>query len=373
LDGFEMNISIDYSDPIWLTTRSGFNGSITPDSYTDITQALGGYDSATITMRGSRGNIESWLDKGLGRHIEVFSPSGVKRWEGLVDEISASMGALSITRGPMLNIANKIKVRYSDYTTNVSASTATASNTVSQGLYGTRYKILSAGKCSSATAIRIRDAYLLENAWPESNQTIAKGGDLTLTLTCKGYRYLLDYPYNEATTAAYTLREKLIDVVAGVPTSGIFSANTSQIGANTLSVNQLENTDKLGWDIIKELVAMGGSADNTRAIFGIYNDRVPYYSAIPLSAEYQMRLSDIGINIMSNVGGRVDPWKVVPGKWIEFVDFMAGSVYSATLRQNPRYMFIESVTFTAPSEVSFTGGKTDQLPQRLAKLGLSGI
>lgn len=368
-----MNISIACSDPIWLTTRSGFITTLVPDSHTDTTQALGGYDSATISMRSSKSEIESWLDKGLGRHIEVFSPSGVKRWEGFVDEISASIGPLSITRGPMLDIVNKVKVRYSDYTTNITAATASASNTTSQGLYGILYKILSAGKVSSTTATSIRDAYLLENAWPESNQTIAKGGDLTMTLTCKGYRYLLDYPYNEATTTAYTLREKLIDVVAGAPTSGIFSASTAQIGTNTLSVAQLENTDRMGWDIIKELVAMGMVTSNARCIFGIYNDRVPYYSAIPSTAEYQMRLADIGINIMSNVGGQVDPWQVVPGKWIEFVDFMAGSVYSATMRQNPRYMFIESVTFTAPNEVSFTGGKTDKLPQKLAKLGLSGV
>ncbi len=369
-----MNVSVIYGDPLWMDGRASSYPTLTSelDSYTDTSVALGGYDSATITMRLSRDEIESWLENGLGRHIECNSPSDEKRWEGFVDEISASIGALSITRGPFLNIANKIKVRYSDYTTGVSSSTATASNTASQDKYGIRYKILSAGRCSSATAIRIRDTYLLENAWPESNQTIVKGGDLTMTLTCKGYRYLLDYPYNEATTTAYTLREKLIDVVADVPTSDIFSTIITNIDANTLSVNQLENTDKLGWDIIKELVAMGGDSSNDRAIFGIYNERVPFYSLIPSTTEYQMRLSDIGINVMSNVGARVEPWDVKPGKWLEFTDFMAGANYS-TFRQNPRYMFLESVTFTAPNDVSFTGGKADQLPARLAKLGLGGI
>lgn len=371
-------ISIHTSDPLWKSGRSAYLKTISGEveTYSDVTVAIGGYDAATFTINDSPIRIEGWIESGLGRHIETYSPSLVKRWAGFVNEIQVALGPLSFTRGPLLDVANKVKGRYNDFLTGKPDVTSVASDTDSQALFGIGENILAEGRVSSTTADAIRDTYLAENKYPESSQTLGEPGGPTLTVNCLGYYHLLDYPYNEtgvATTATYTLREKLIDVIAADPNS-IFSSDTTQLVANTQSVFEYEDEDKLAFDLIKELVAMGPASGNDRMLFGIYADRVPYYTQIPSSILYQQRLSDVGVNLKTLSGQAVDPWDVRVGEWIQFTDFLVGrNLPSTSFREDPRVMFIESMTLTIPYTGQITGGKTETLPQQLAKLGLSGI
>jgi hypothetical protein len=368
-------ISVVYSDPMWKTGRAGFLGRITDtlNSYSDVTTATIGYQSASLSIGGDNNAAEDWIADGLGRHIETYNPSLEKRWEGFVNTVSVIFGPLSFTLGPLRDTVNRDVLKFNDFSTGVSDITSVANDTDSQAIYGILYKVLSGGKVSSTTADNLRDTYLQENKYPEAAQALGAPGDISITLECLGYGEMLNYPYRNTGDSTYTLREKLIDVINDEPNS-IFSSDTSRIDANTLSVFEEEKEYRMGLDVVKELVAMGGDGNNNRTIFGIYEDQTPVYGEIPATVKYNQRLSDMGINIKTATGQVVEPWEVEVGQWVMFTDFLVGrDVPNDTFRTDPRIMFIESVTFTAPNDIQLGGGKTDTLSQKLAKLGLGGL
>ena len=370
-------VSIFVSDPLWGSTQKspivwGNNGMST---YTDSVSVAGGYDTASITKGVPILVINEWVQDGLGRDVEISNPYLGIRWNGFVNEIIIGMGVASFTIGPLINLANRVYVNYSDFTTGETETTEVANDTDSQADHGIIVKVLSGGKVSGVTAGNIRDTYLTERAYPDASQTLG-GQDLSLQLNCLGYRHMLSYPYNNkiGTEETYTAREKIIDVLEADPNS-LFTVNESTMGTNTLSVFKREDKNRDAYTIIKELVAMGGDTSNERMIFGIYEDREPVYKATPTDVAYQVRMSSLGARLENTAGQSVEPWEIVPGKWLEFSDFLPGVdiPYATTLRKDPRRMFIESVSFTIAYDLQLTGGKTDQLPQMLAKLGLGGI
>ena len=352
------------------------------DSYNHVISALGGYESATISISNTQIDIEDWLANGLMRHIEVYNHALVKIWEGFVNEISITLGGLAVTRGPVLNIANNVALIYSTVDTSVSppitgqrATTAFSGDADSQTRYGVWETVLSAGGVSATEATTVRDVFLNENKDPQSSQRISLGqsGNIGLQLSCLGYYHLFKkYTYNQiANTGTDDLSDVLAAIIAADPNS-IFSTSTSKITANTLQVKQYLNDNATAWSLIQGLVARGDSSDN-RYIFGIYNERIPEYAAIPTDFEYQQRLSDPAQRIETPQGIEVKPWDVKAGKWLFVPDFLIGKIQPSELRLDPRMIFIEQMTYTMPWNLQIQGGKTDKLSQKLAKLGLGGI
>lgn len=369
------SISIMYSDPLWLSPRQAFMGNLADklNSYTDVIVAQGGYDSASIELVSFKEDLEDWIENGLGRHIEVYNPSLDKRWEGFANEVVVTIGPLSLTIGPLLNVVNRAHLQYVDFTTKKDDTTATSNDTDSQDLFGIRYQVLSTGEVSSTNASSILSTFIAESRYPELSQALAQAGELSVVINCLGYYHLLDYPYNNATDNTYTLLEKLQEVMETDPNT-LFSTDYTQMDANTLSVYETEDSDREAWEIIKDLVAMGPDSGNNRMIFGIYEDRTAYYNEVEQVVTYTQRLDDIGVNLRGLAGEVIDPWDILPGKWIEFTDFLVGNTVDLSLiRSDPRLMFIESVSYTASYDVQLSGGKTDTLPQQLAKLGLGGL
>lgn len=381
----EIGLSINYSDPLWKLGRVGFLGTLANqvDSYDQEITAVGGYWSASFSIKGRQRQIEDWFAKGLGRHIEVYNPALDKIWEGFVNRVSIKIGGLSVERGELVAIGNRIYAVYApiDTTTTppvtaIRTQTAVANDTDSQNLYSIIQKNLDAGKETAAGAEQIRDTYLKENRWPETNQSLSLGGgaanDISVSIECAGYvKFLETFTYTEATSGTWTLREKLLDALAGDP-NALISTDYSQIAANSFTVDRYEDNSPTAWAVIKSLLAYGDTSDN-RYIFGIYNDRRAYYSAIPTAEEYVHRLADPAQSVQTVVGGTVKPWDVKPGKWLFIPDFLIGQSQASDLRQDPRYMFIESARYSAPWKLDLKGGKTDKLSQKLAKLGLGGL
>jgi hypothetical protein len=353
------------------------------DSYSHVVQALGGYWSARFTISDRQDNIEDWLDRGIGRHVEVYDNALVKIWEGFVDKVGVNLGALSSPRGPELNIGNRVSVAYSTVDTSenppvmgVRARTALADDAASQASYGILQTLLSAGGMTAVEADQARDTYIAENKEPETSQSITLGGTQgpSVTVECLGYvHWFTKYIYNQvANSGTLDLDAKLQAVISADPNT-LFDTGFQEITANTLAVQRYENKDKKAWDLIKSLVALGDASDN-RYLFGVYDDRVPRYEAAPTTLEYTMRLGEEEPRIENEAAGtRVFPWNVLPGKWLLITDFLIGKTDETDLRLDPRAMFVESVTYTAPWGLTLAGGKTDKLSQQLAKLGLAGI
>ena len=377
-------VSISAYEP--LATGNGYVGDLTSriNGYEHETAAMGGYWSAKIQMTDKQIALEDWYENGLGRRIVTTSPDGETIWEGFVNEISLSLGGLSIKLGPLIGIANKVKLIYSTFdttsgtpTTGVRAETGYSQDAASQAKYGILTHVLSSGGATSITASALVDEYLRIYRDPEVDQerTFAGSGSApSMTLDCLGYVHFLDtYKYNQTVSSGtMDLSAKINAVLAAEPNNFISHA-TGDIASNVVAVPQYENDDKTAWAIIKELTSLGDGSD-AKYIFGVYENSICHYGAIPTSADYFQHLADPGQRILTDTGQIIMPWQVLPGRWIMARDLLIGRVADSVLiEDDPRVMFVESVNYAIPNKVNLRGSKVRRLDQKLAKLGLAGI
>lgn len=335
------------------------------DSYSHVIGVAGGYMSCSFSFKISPMDAEAWLDGSLGKTVKCYDSDLATVWEGYINEIAVNIGAISIKLGPLSEIANKAVVIYSDDITNEQETTAAGSDTSSQAIYGIWYKVLSGGTLSPTTSVKARDTYLSEMAWPSFSQDITQGNDFSVSINCLGFNTLLNYPYDE-TGSVWTVKSKLENVLVREPNSAI-SADYGNIEANGLSILREETQNQTGTTVITSLVGLGGESDDNRRLWGVFDDRKFYYWTIPTTHEYEMYTDDGTNRVMDLGGGIVDPISILPGRWIKFMDLLPTMEPANSIAQDMHYMFIETVTFTAPSTIAMQGGKVNKLQQMLAK------
>lgn len=371
-------LSLSVYDPIVRGQAYLFDWQEQIINWSHEIRAFGGYWSAAAQQVGRLDQAEEWLEGGLGRHVEVYDETLTLIWEGFVDSVSLEVNGLSMTRGPLTSIANKVKLVYSTIDTSDGgfgsrAETAYADDTDSQALYGILYHILSSGGVSSTEAEQLRDFYLSETANPIRTTQLSLGGsgeNVRMSIQLKGYSRLFDnYPFTSSTTGLQNLSTRLAAIIDDDPNS-FFSSSNADLSANTIQVSAWENDDPLAWSAIKELVAMGDTSNN-RYNFGVYGGRKIVYEAIPTEIEYVREIRTPG-DLRTPVGLIVPPWRVLPGKWLQFSDILIGRGSTALL-QDPRSMFIERVVYSTPRGLQLDGSRISTVDQRLAQLGLAGI
>jgi len=73
--------------PIWASMSGSVlfitAQSLTPDSYSHVVNAFGGYWSASMSFVVSETDMNDWMENGIGRHVEVYGDKLNKIWEGL--------------------------------------------------------------------------------------------------------------------------------------------------------------------------------------------------------------------------------------------------------------------------------------------------
>ena len=347
--------------------------------YNHVIQADGGYWTASFAIDGNQQSIEDWISNGLGRHVTVYGPGLQVVWEGFVDKLSASLGRLSVTRGALSDIANRVWSTYapSDTATTiptigVSDTTSHSDDATSIAKYGIWEYVMSGGSVPVAEVTAMQDTYLAEHANPITTQQLGgQGGSPNVRIECKGYAQLFNqYYYQSLASGVDDLTNKLIDIIDYDPNS-IFSSANADITANTLSVPTYDDQERMAWSAIKELLA-AGDADDTRHLFGVYANRRIEYAPMSDELAYTERLLDPAQRIETTAGVWVKPWEVLPGRWLFLPDFLVGRSPPATKRLDPRYLFIESVTYSEPWGVQIRGGKFDTVQQRMARYGLQG-
>ena len=372
------------------TPEGEFVGSITGEieSYRHVLRALGGYWEAQFTVNAGREYIEEWLDERLGWHIEVHDEAGVTMFEGFVNEIDAVMGGLAVTRGPLLQAANKVRVAYSTVDTTTSpptvgirALTAITEGNAQQQRYGIIEKVLSAGGCDEAVAgeaTDIRDMWLVDNDRPRTTirWSNVPAERTAFTVRVLGYVHLMDhYIYTYTTNSGNeNLEVKLGLLLDADPNNLLASANADiTVTGVSLPVRRYDNKQRTAWAIAKDLVARG-DAELDRYVFGVWANRHAVYAQAPDTVDYHVRMSDVAQRVATPIGVEVYPWAVLPGRWVLFTDFLvARAPPIADPRQDPRALFIEQATYTAPWGLDLQGGRVDRASQMLAQLGLKGL
>ena len=291
--------------------------------------ADGGWWSAQIVLNAQLVDAEQWFEEGLNLNIDIYNPALVRIFSGFVNQVDLTAGALAATRGPLLDIVNRISVTYTpllDATSNPpiygSESTTTIQDdAASQAQYGILEAVYGSepGRCLQTRAEQQRDTYLeeLKNAKTSEDAGFSATNVTQVVLNVLGYRHRLGkYIHQNTTAASVALSTKIQQVMASDP-NGLFSTDYTGIATNAFLVDQYENDNRMANDVIADLVAIGGATSDERWTFGIYDDERAVYDAIPTTAAYQHRIADRYRRIERfGTGELVRPWDVQPGQFL---------------------------------------------------------
>ena len=258
----ETGLSMVITDPLISTSRGAYHINTKIISYGHQKLADGGDWSASITMLVPLEEVEEWFEKGIGRHVEIYNQSLIRRFSGFVNNITIQAGGVSVSRGPMMDIGNKVivsyaPVSYDEYPPSVGATTQTtaANDIVSQGMYGIIKKFLSGGNCTDIEAELVRDTYLAENSYPSTSGSLSltpgSGESGVTTLDILGYVHFLKmYAYNTTVAGIIDISVKIINALTANP-NAVLDTSYSKISSNTQDVGNAEDRDRMAYDVIK--------------------------------------------------------------------------------------------------------------------------
>lgn len=382
----QTGLSIYATDPILAANRSTWYARLT-DRVTNFRmekRAIGGYWGASAGAQTNQDELEDWIERGLGRHIQVQDEALDTVWEGFVNRITARLGKLEFTLGPLMDVANRVQVVYCAInnavlppTLGVRARTATYNDTISQAAYGILQYIYSTAGSTAAEAAQNAQSYLAEHAWPVTGRrsTLLGGGAAELSLEMLGYwAWLGAYVYNQTVASGDVHADvKLRAILAASPNTGLFSTDYARITTNAVHISQYENDDRTAEDLVKAINALGTTAYG-RTNCGFYNGRQFVYGPAPTSIRYVQRVTG-NEPLTDLIGGQVRPWNVMPGEWIFYADFLTGRippVTTAQMQRDPRCGLIESVVVDDRYGLDINGIHVGTLDQFLAQQGLVG-
>ncbi len=363
-------------------------------SYSHTISVVGGFLSASMAINSSISESEDWIANGLGRHIVAYGLGGEVVWEGFVDNISVNMGNITIDRGRLTEICNRCSTIYTpiiDYDpegnpiTGTEVTSVVADNESSVRKYGIWEQVVSGGTLiedrdpitNLTPAEFLRNTYLEDHKEPEISHSpilVTEGGsEVTITIECKGYIEWLTYIYNNNIEAPFTtdVTTKITTVLAEDPNS-IISTIISSIDYNGILIGMPEDSSRTAIEIISEAVELGGSNSN-RWIFGIYENRIPHFHAFSSAIDYYYYISKSNQVILNLSEVEVEPWNIRPGKIIFIPDTYLGGFQPTTdFHTDPRIMYLEEITFTAPKTINLQGKRVHKFEQLQKQLGLTG-
>ena len=380
-------------DPFWreITNLDLSNKAL---GYTHKILADGGFDIANLSIADSYDRAFEIYSRGLGYTLLVLDQNGKEVWFGVINKITFSQGNITSSIGPLMEIVNDLVVVYTPLYVDIDpvekgekTFTAQLQNASSILKYGVHQAVYNAGEAAvTATynaAEQLQVAYLNEVAFPSDDEQsigFSATGSVSISFECVGLRYYLQkYWYNSVlltgttTISASGAASKLNLVLDADPNLVIAIRD---FDSNSVVVGSLEDQYRLGSSIIGEMVSLGGVSPNFyRYTFGVYEDRTAKYKQIPLTAKYEFRQTESSQIYLYGTNQVVYPWDLRPANWLVSKNSFPGDpiVSPYVERNDPRVMFIEDVTYTAPYNFSVNGSRAGRLSQMIAQMGLSGV
>lgn len=345
--------------------------------------AFGGFDTGGFEISGSYSAIQDWVLNGLFRPIVVRDKYLATIWEGYVDTITINQAGLTVSHGPVTEIKNRVFGIYSGVDTSVyppqigvRKKTPVFNNSGSQADWGIWPYILSMAGVSNDNADQLVQMFLQEHGQPEKNSNFSfSGEEVSLTINCVGWYNTLRYPYNFTTNSGtVAISTRMTQILAAHPNSGWISSDYTKVTTNATAVPQYENDDQLAMEHLRGLTAMG-DADLQRYIFGIYENRRAVYGPVSSQIDYTVELGDPKRQVFDSGNNLIPPWRIRPGSWIFFADFVPGlgSPFD-DFQKDPRMLRVETIQYDmrTPFAVQVGGGISSKYEQRSARLGLRG-
>lgn len=354
-----------------------------------------GFQNASFSMSLSYAAAIRYYNDVLGFFFDVYDHNIDQVFEGIINKVTIQSGGLTAVNGPLFDSTNRTAFAFTPLYIVSPAMirgdqqfTTIVENTDAQLKYGIIERIISAGEALVDLAAgyneaeQARDTFITENAYPARDSlsfAIDSGTAVTLTFEVIGFqKYLEYYIYNDATIGTVTISSNpatsKLQMVINADPNGIFVIDNTKIESNVTIVSQQEDQDRTAMAIINGMLTLGDGSFN-RYIFGVYEDRTIIYRAVPDYIMYQARVfNDANIIEKFADDSLVMPWNVRPGNWIVFSDFfISDKIQSTPQRNDPRYMFIETVSYSIPFGLQINGARISEISQMLAQMGLRGL
>lgn len=344
--------------------------------------ANGGMISASITLALDSVDSQRLFEHALGWHVVVKNLAQAIVFEGWVNRITRGFGAIQGEHGPLQDVINRASVVYTpilDPTTNPITTgpqtvTTIADDADSQARYGIFEQVINGGQLllygATDEAAQLRDSTIISRRWPvmSENVTIGTSAVPTVTLDALGYsQRLRSWIVNDATQATVRYDTK-IGIVIALDPMGITQTGTIDANASLASREEIEN--RTAWDVLDNL-CQRGDATYQRYTWGIYADRRLDYRVQPARAApayiHEITAPTMKVLEASSLHP-VDLWDVRPAQWMYLPDYPALDV---GIPRDPRFWFIETVTFAWPNSLTINGVELSTLPQLLAQKGLA--
>lgn len=366
-DGGQWLDSLDVKIQNWRHTISSF----------------GGFDTAEFDLVDYPSETNDWIMNGLLRPIVARDETLSVMWEGFVNSITVTQGGLTVIYGPVLGIANRIFAVYSGVDTSVyppvigvRKRTPTQNHLESQRIWGIWPEVLSLAGVTDANSDQLVSMYMQEHCHPDVNTSFSFGGkDVTVSVQCLGWHHTLVYPYTDTTVSGtIPVSTRMKAIISAQINPGWLSTDYSRIQTNSTAIKAYEEDDRPAIEHLRGLTAMGDAALN-RWMFGIYEGRQAVYEPISMAVNYKMDLREASQSIYDTSDAVVPAWKIRPGRWLFFQDFLPGlGTVGGDYHHDPRLLMIETVQFDirVPTEVQFSGGIASKYETKSAQLGLRG-
>lgn len=303
--------------------------------------AIGGPVQAEIGVVG--GQYQLWeLLNWLRSPVEINDEIGNPVWWGYINQVEIKQQAISF--GVSLDdMANRVRVVYSKMNdggsdTGTPGTTDWTTDALSLDTYGTKDLYYSAQSATMGQATAIRDIVLNERKYPiPVIDFSASSGELSATLSCKGWWDTLDWRrVSYGGTAASTstgvitnLLTKNAQFITGVEVDDTGGTVSSYREGYLSMQSEVEDFLKTGPVSGRRLLARVNKDRRVR----IYQE--PDKSAITYWVDTNGVVYDL-------VGRPVSPWLLRPGVWCALKDVVPANV-NATYIGAPSPFFIEEI------------------------------
>ena len=379
-----MSLTILANEPLTesstLYSRT-FIDDITPNTegHTFTTSAVGGFDTAGFTIKGTRDELQDWFDDGLMRRIEYINPEGIQAWEGYVHRMRYAVGTLVKTK-TVDSLYNRIYMRYAPLDFSVFPPIAGTpqdlifDDIASQQDFGIKSAILSGGERAADTAYNWGRTVLKEKKDIQIGETVntASSDVLSIEVECRGYWHTLKWlPYISAAATGYIQSHEVIREVLEFFNSvnqGWLPQDFGWLDYNFAKSRRGYDSLQSCQEVIKNIIDEGGLGGE-RWIGGFYQDRNFLYKAaedvLGLYSEYfdlYRSLDDPAQMIFDSVmGTEIKYWDMVPDRILRTVDDLSDDMY------------IEQITYREPYSLNLVGGDDQRLSVFLKQKGLPSI
>lgn len=352
-----------------------FIGLLHPLDYQHEITASDGFYSMKAVIGGTEATVEWLLNELLGAHLEVRDESNEIVWEGFANSLSYQTQGVSFEYGPVMDIANKVMLRYKRIYTGTNPPTSGASVTtpvyedqVSEERWGICPEILNGGERTEGDAAQCLLAFLdlRKNPQPKLRYASMPQDAPLLSISALGYsQYLKRAPIYVESAAEINLSTKIAGVIDAEPNNVLTSTN-AHIEENTVQVPENDDSYRDAYTVLQNLIQRG-TATYGRTIFMVGPGRTIVYASAPTEVEYVLRLvrgrSAVSLGWSDSF---VPEYRVTAGKWA----FLAGALprlhpANTDLKKDPRALFIERVTYSISGGLEIDGSGRDSLPSAL--------